>query len=299
MRLTTVHTISGTRAARLDNDRLTALNAPDVGSLLMNPEWRAIAEATPVRGDLGSLNEALLAPLVPKPPKIVCVGINYADHVAEMNAPTPEPPTLFAKFARALVGPHDPIVIPAAAPDLIDWEAELAIVIGSHGRHLDERGARSAIAGYTAANDVSARDWQFATTQWLSGKTFEHTTPIGPVLVTSDEVDHAADLEIVCEVDGIVKQRSRTSLLIFQPDRLVAHVSSILTLEPGDLILTGTPGGVGFARTPPERLVSGSRVTTRIEGIGELQNVCILEDLTTSTSPDSPASPATNNQEQT
>jgi acylpyruvate hydrolase len=291
MRLTTVRTTSGSQAARLDDDRLTALDAPDVGSLLGNPDWRAIAEETPVTGDLGSLHDASLAALIPRPPKIICVGINYADHVAEMNAPTPEQPTLFAKFARALVGPYDPVVIPAAAPDQIDWEAELAVVIGRYGRHLDESGARRAIAGYTAANDVSARDWQFSTMQWLSGKTFEHTTPLGPVLVTGDEVDHAGDLEIVCEVDGIVKQRSRTSQLIFTPDRLVGHVSSMLTLEPGDLILTGTPGGVGHARTPPERLVPGSRVTTRIEGIGELHNICIAEGLTTSTSP---ACPATN-----
>jgi acylpyruvate hydrolase len=289
MRLTTVHTTTGTQAARLDNDRLTALGALDVGSLLVNTDWRAIAEATPVTGDLGSLHDASLAPLVPKPPKIFCVGINYADHVAEMNAPTPAQPTLFAKFARALVGPYDPIVIPAAAPDLIDWEAELVVVIGGYGRHLDEHGARRAIAGYTAANDVSARDWQFSTMQWLSGKTFEHTTPLGPVLVTGDEVNHAADLEIVCEVDGIVKQRSRTSQLIFTPERLVAHVSSMLTLEPGDLILTGTPGGVGAARTPLERLVPGMSVMTRIEGIGELRNLCISEELTTSTSPASAA----------
>jgi acylpyruvate hydrolase len=285
MRLTTVRTTSGAQAARLDNDRLTALDAPDVGSLLSNPDWRAIAEARPVTGDMGSLHDALLAPLIPKPPKIFCVGVNYADHVAEMNAPTPAQPTLFAKFAHALVGPFDPIVIPAAAPDMIDWEAELAVVIGHRGRHLDEPGARRVIAGYTVANDVSARDWQFSTMQWLSGKTFEHTTPLGPVLVTGDDVDYAADLEIVCAVDDIVKQRSRTSQLIFTPDRLVAHVSSMLTLEPGDLILTGTPGGVGAARTPPEWLVPGSRVTSRIEGIGELHNVCISEDLTTSTSP--------------
>jgi len=289
MRLTTVRTTTGTQAARLDNERLTAIDALDVGRLLKNPDWRAIAEATPVTGGLGSVHDASLAPLIPMPPKIVCVGINYADHVAEMSAPTPERPTLFAKFSRALVGPNDPIVIPAVASDAIDWEAELAVVIGSHGRHLDEPGARRAIAGYTAANDVSARDWQFATMQWLSGKTFEHTTPLGPVLVTGDEVDHAADLEIVCEVDGIVKQRSRTSHLIFTPDRLVAHVSSILTLEPGDLILTGTPNGVGWARTPPECLVAGSRVTTRIEGIGTLRNVCIVEELTTSTPPASAA----------
>jgi len=295
MRLTTVRTPSGTQAARLDNDRLTAVDAPDVGTMLKKPGWRAVAEATPVTGNLGSVHDASLAPLIPKPPKIVCVGINYADHVAEMNAPTPEQPTLFAKFWPALVGPNDPIVIPAVAPDMIDWEAELAVVIGSHGRHLDELGARRAIAGYTAANDVSARDWQFATMQWLSGKTFEHTTPLGPVLVTGDEVDHAADLEIVCEVDGIVKQRSRTSQLVFTPERLVAHVSSILTLEPGDVILTGTPSGVGWARTPPEWLVPGSTVTTRLEGIGELHNVCILEDITTSTSP---ASAPTTAQEQ-
>jgi len=296
VRLTTVHTASGTHAARLDSDLLTALDAPDVGSLLINPDWRAIAEATPVTGDFGSLHDALLAPLVPKPPKIVCVGINYADHMAEMNAPTPERPTLFAKFARALVGPYDPIVIPAAAPDQIDWEAELTVVIGSHGRHLDEPGARRVIAGYTVANDISARDWQFATMQWLSGKTFEHTTPLGPVLVTGDEVDDAADLKIACEVDGIIKQRSRTSQLIFTPAQLVAHVSSMLTLEPGDLILTGTPGGVGAGRTPPEWLVPGMSLTTRIEGIGSLHNICIPENVGMSASA---ASAATTDWEQT
>jgi acylpyruvate hydrolase len=156
-----------------------------------------------------------------------------------------------------------------------DWEAELAVVVGRTVRDATPAQAREAIAGYTVLNDVSIRDYQWRTRQWLAGKTFEATTPAGPVLVTPDEVDHARDLRITCEVDGEVMQHSRTSDLVFRPEDIMSYVSEIITLDPGDLIATGTPGGVGAARDPQVFLRAGQTLRTAVEGIGELVNVCV------------------------
>src|SRR5260370_34390677 len=185
-----------------------------------------------------------------------------------MGHDPPDVPTLFAKYAGALIGPRDPIVLPLVS-DLVDWEAELAFVIGTPVRHADARAARAAIAGYTICNDVSMRDWQRRTAQWLQGKTFESSTPVGPVLVTPDEVDDARDLRLRCEVDGELRQDARTSDLVFDPVEIVRYVSTILTLVPGDLISTGTPGGVGAGMDPPRFLRPGQVVRTCIERIGE------------------------------
>jgi acylpyruvate hydrolase len=197
-----------------------------------------------------------------------------------MGRELPTYPTLFAKFARCLVGARDPIVLPAGA-ERVDWEAELAFVIGAEVRHADRATAGAAIAGYSVLNDISVRDYQSRTLQWLQGKTFESSTPLGPHLVTPDEVvDDPAetpDLEIRCEVDGDVRQLARTGDLVFGPADIVAYVSQILTLEPGDVIATGTPGGVGAGRKPPLFLSPGQVVRTVIEGIGELVNECVPE----------------------
>jgi acylpyruvate hydrolase len=184
-----------------------------------------------------------------------------------MGRALPAHPTLFAKFAEALIGPYDNLVLPAES-DAVDWEAELAVVIGQRVRHADRDSARTAIAGYTVLNDITMRDWQFRTSEWLQGKTFEATTPFGPHLVTTDEV--APDAQIVCEVDGEVMQSSRISDLVFGPVELVRYISTILTLSPGDVIVTGTTGGVGHARTPPRYLHHGQKLVTRIAGVGEL-----------------------------
>jgi acylpyruvate hydrolase len=159
---------------------------------------------------------------------------------------------------------------------MVDWEAELAVIIGARARHVDETDAARAIAGYSVLNDVSVRDFQNRTLQWLQGKTFEHSTPVGPWLVTVDE-SPGPDREITCEVDGELMQKADTSDLVFGPAALVSYISNIITLEPGDIIATGTPGGVGAARNPQRFLQDGETVVTRIAGVGELGNVCRKE----------------------
>ena len=267
MKLATIRTPAGTAAVRVDGDTAIEVGVPDVGALLADPGWRKRAAAADgSRHMVGALD---YAPVVPRPGKIVCVGLNYRAHIQEMGRELPAYPTLFAKFAEALIGPYDDLVLPAES-DSVDWEAELAVVIGQRVRRADEDGARAAIAGYAVLNDVSMRDWQFHTDEWLQGKTFEATTPFGPHLVTTDEV--APDAWIGCEVDGEVVQSARISDLVFSPVYLVGYISNILTLSPGDVIATGTMGGVGHARTPPRYLHPGQKLVTRIAGVGELVN---------------------------
>jgi acylpyruvate hydrolase len=274
VRLATIRTASGTRAARIDGAVATELDAPDVGTLLADASWHRRAEnASGPTVDAASLD---YAPLITRPDKIVCVGLNYRNHILEMGRDLPEHPTLFAKYTSALIGAHDDIVLPRVSPQ-VDWEAELAVIIGAPARYVSEEDAPAAIAGYTVCNDVSMRDWQNRTLQWLQGKTFESSTPLGPELVTLDELDTDADFEMTCDVDGEQVQKAVTSDLVFGPAALVAYVSNIFTLMPGDVISTGTPGGVGHARKPPRYLTDGSIVVTRIEGIGECRNTCRAE----------------------
>lgn len=265
MRLATIRTDAGTAAVRIDDTTAVEVGAADVGALLADPEWRERAAAAD--GQHHELAGLDYAPVVPQPSKIVCVGLNYRSHIKEMGRELPSHPTLFAKFAEALIGPYDELVLPAES-DAVDWEAELAVVIGQPVRRADEPTARAAIAGFAVLNDVTMRDWQYRTQQWLQGKTFEATTPFGPHLVTADEV--AADAEISCHVDGDVVQASRISDLVFSPIELVRYISSIITLRPGDVIATGTTGGVGHARKPPRYLRPGQKLVTRIAGVGEL-----------------------------
>jgi len=206
----------------------------------------------------------------PVPAKVVCCGLNYADHIAETGREMPEYPTLFAKYADTLTGPTDDIVVPAGCD--LDWEAELAVVVGTEVRHADRDQARSAIAGYAVANDISVRDWQRRTLQWFQGKAWDRTTPVSDGYVPADEIDPVAGLEIVCRVNGEVRQRSSTRELVFDAAALVAYVSTFTRLSPGDLVLTGTPGGVGLGMTPPTYLADGDVVETEIEGIGRLSN---------------------------
>jgi len=203
---------------------------------------------------------------VPRPGKIICVGLNYRSHIIEMGRDLPEYPTLFAKYPEALIGAFDPLTLPAES-DQVDWEAEMAVVVGRRVRHADAARASEAIAGYSIINDVTMRDWQYRTPEWLQGKTFEATTPFGPHLVTPDEI--APDAKISCLIDGVVVQDSTIADLLFGPVDLVCYISTILPLNPGDVIATGTMGGVGHARTPPRYLRSGETLVARIEGIGE------------------------------
>jgi acylpyruvate hydrolase len=277
MRLATIRTATGTRAVRMDGDRAVETGHADVGELLAVADWRAAAEAAD-----GPAHERAgldYAPVVPRPGKVICVGVNYGNHIKEMGRETPQYPTLFAKFPEALIGAHDDVVLPAAS-EAVDWEAELAVVIGTSVRHADEATAEAAIAGYTVLNDVTARDWQYRTLQWLQGKTFEATTPIGPELVTPDEaglVGPGTGLDLSCAVDGETVQTANTDDMVFGAVATIAYVSTILTLNPGDVLALGTPGGVGHARKPPRYLTPGAVLTTTIAGLGELRNTCVPE----------------------
>jgi acylpyruvate hydrolase len=274
VRLATIRTESGTTAVRIDGDVATELDPASIDDLLRSSDWQSQAETG--SGATRPTDALDYAPLVIHPTKVLCVGLNYRSHIAESGRPPPDYPTLFAKFARTLTGPYDQIVVPEAGAAQVDWEAELAFVMGATVRAVNPREAAAAIAGYAVANDVSMRDWQNRTLQWLQGKAWEATTPIGPHLVTADECGGAADLRITCEVDGELMQDARTSDLVFGPAEVAAYISRFITLEPGDLVLTGTTGGVGAARTPPVFLRSGQKVRTAIEGLGELVNPVIL-----------------------
>ena len=217
----------------------------------------------------------LLAP-IRRPPKIICVGLNYRDHAEESNLAIPEVPTLFSKYSTAVIGHGHPIVLPKNSTKP-DYEAEFAVVIGKGGRHIPQERWREHVFGYTILNDVSARDFQMATTQWMIGKTFDTFAPMGPAIVTADEIEDPHNLEISLSINDEELQHSNTRNLIFNVPYLIAHLSSVFTLEPGDVISTGTPAGVGFARKPPRWLRAGDTVVTKVEGLGELVNPVVAE----------------------
>jgi acylpyruvate hydrolase len=254
-------------AARLDDDTAVLLDASAVGALLRSPTW---AEDATTAGASVSRAELGWAPLT-RPSKTICVGLNYRGHIEETGAEVPEYPTLFTKFGDSLCGPYDDITL-SPASSMVDWEAELTIVIGREARSVPVASALDYIAGYTVADDVSMRDWQRRTTQWMQGKNFEASTPVAAVMATPDEVDHAANLRLTCTVDREVMQDARTDDLIFGPAALVAYASTFTRLHPGDLILTGTPSGVGAARTPPRFVAPGEVVTVSLEGVAECRN---------------------------
>lgn len=273
MRVTTIRSGDGSRAARLDGDDLVLLPFSDVAELLASgPDWEARAAAAD--GPRTPYAQADLAPVVPRPEKIFGIGLNYAAHAAEAKLPVPDNPPVFGMFWRSLIGPHDDLVLPSNA-EFVDWEAELGMVIGRPVRHATPDEARASIAGYTVINDVSMRDWQRRTSQFLQGKTFEASTPVGPYLATPDEVDHARDLRVTCTVDGETMQDAQTSDLVFDPVEIVCYLSQFITLTPGDLIATGTPGGVGGGRRPQIYLREGQVMRTAVEGLGEQVTRCI------------------------
>lgn len=216
------------------------------------------------------LESVRLGPPIPQPSKIICTGLNYADHAAEQNRPLPEAPLLFAKAPSALCGPGDPIFLPEG--EQVDIEAELAVVIGSRGRNLGVEEAQNVIAGYMCFNDVSGRKAQFSDRQWFRGKSYDTFAPCGPFLVTADEVTDAHALSISSRIDGRVMQDSRTDQLVFRIPQLLAYISRSMTLIPGDIVSTGTPAGVGVFRKPPVFLQDGNVVTVTIENLGTLTN---------------------------
>ncbi len=280
MQIGSVRNFGDATAVRVEGDELVRLSFT-VDELLANDLWDLAASNDPDYAvERLSIDAANWAPVVARPGKIFCVGLNYRAHIVEMGRELPPAPTYFGKFADALIGAHDDIVLPPPSVSTsIDFEVELCIVIGSPGRYIDPANAIDHIAGYTVLSDVSVRDWQRRTTQFLAGKTFEGLTPVGPVFTTTDELGNGAGLAVTSTVDGVVKQSSNTDDLIFGVPELIADLSKVCTLRPGDLIATGTPSGVGAARTPPEWLAPGSELVTTIEGIGELRNRCVASPI--------------------
>lgn len=249
----------------------------DLRSLLEDGETaleraRAAADSAPAAALCPLEQVRLKAPLL-NPEKIVCLGLNYADHATESQMQLPEAPVLFSKYASALIGPEEPIVLPPTSQE-VDYEAELVVVIGKRGRYIPREAAWDYVAGYTIGHDVSARDYQLRKGggQWMIGKTFDTFAPLGPALFTKDEVPDPHNLAIRCRLNGQIMQDSNTRYLIFGIPDIIAYLSHVFTLAPGDLIFTGTPSGVGFVRQPPVFLKPGDVVEIEIEGLGILRN---------------------------
>lgn len=209
---------------------------------------------------------------VPRPGKLICIGLNYRDHAAESNMAIPERPVVFSKFSTAVIAPGEPVVTPETSQQ-VDYEAELAVVIGRRAKNVSVSSALDYVLGYTAFNDVSARDFQFADGQWQRGKSCDTFAPMGPVIVTADEIPDPHRLSIKLRLNGKTMQDSNTDQLIFGVPELIAFLSETITLEPGDVIATGTPPGVGFARKPPVFLKHGDQMEVEIEKIGTLNSV--------------------------
>jgi len=230
----------------------------------------------PVSGERFPLGEVTLLPVVPRPGKIVCMGLNYRAHVDEGVYEVPEYPVLFSKFAETLVAAGEPIVLPPEST-AVDYEAELAFVVGQRVRRARASEALEAVAGYTVANDVTMRDYQYRTHQWLQGKNWAQSTPLGPFLVTSDEVGDPHALDISLELNDERLQFANTRQLIFDIPTIIATISEFVALVPGDVVLTGTPSGVGFRRDPKMLLRDGDRIVIEIERVGRLENPVVAE----------------------
>ncbi len=271
------------QAGVVTGDHVVSLRAAGFADMLAvlasGPESRAKIEqfvSNPPADSTFPLSAVRLLAPVPRPPKLICIGLNYRDHAAEAHQEIPKVPTIFAKFSNVVIGPGEPIVLPKNSTKP-DYEAEFMFVIGKRGRHIAAEDWQRHVFGYTVFNDVSARDFQMATSQWMIGKTFDTFAPMGPYLVSADEIADPHALDISLRINGEVLQRSNTRELIFKIPDLLAYLSSVVTLEPGDVVATGTPAGVGFARKPPRYLQPGEEVIISIEGIGELRNPVIAE----------------------
>ena len=272
MKLATLRLDGTTAAVRVDGTSATVItDYPDLSALLAADDWKLLAQHA--SGPSVALDGADYAPVVPHPGKIVCVGLNYASHIREMGRELPEYPTLFAKFAEALTGPFDDVVVPGYAAAQLDWEAELAFVIGKRAYQVSEAAADEYIAGYSVINDYTMRDYQYRTLQWDQGKNFEKTSGFGPFLVT----DYTLGSRIETRLDGEVMQSATTDDLVFTPARLVEYISHIITLQPGDVVITGTTGGVGHARKPARYITDGQTVEVTIEGLGSVKNKTIVK----------------------
>ena len=286
MRWVTVLTDHGPRACGFRQGEYIEVNEADSESpssvrelIALGHEWQLRAWEKLPRGPIrhDPANARLLAP-VPDPQKIICLGLNYRDHAIESGMEPPPEPVLFSKYPSALIGHNGTIVLPTESQE-VDYEAELVIVVGQGGKRIPRERAMGHVAGYAVGHDVSARDWQLQKPgkQWMAGKTFDTFAPIGPELVTVDEVPDPHALGIRLRLNGETMQDSNTNQLIFGVDYVIAYLSNIFTLEPGDLIFTGTPPGVGMARKPPVWLKSGDVVEVEIDGLGTLRNSVVRQ----------------------
>jgi 2-keto-4-pentenoate hydratase/2-oxohepta-3-ene-1,7-dioic acid hydratase in catechol pathway len=236
---------------------------------------KALADARD-KGWLVRSQDAYWHAPVPRPGKVLCIGLNYRDHAAESNMQIPEKPVVFSKFSSCVIAPGEPVVIPSTSHQ-VDYEAELAVVIGRRAKHVPAARAYEYVLGYTALNDVSARDFQFSDGQWQRGKSSDTFAPMGQTIVTTDEITDPHKLSIKLTLNGKVMQDSNTDQLIFGVPALIEFISQSITLEPGDVIATGTPAGVGFARKPPVFLQPGDQMEVLIEGMGGLGNPVVSE----------------------
>jgi 2,4-didehydro-3-deoxy-L-rhamnonate hydrolase len=248
--------------------RLHFPDIPDIGEDFFHQGW---IERLAGRKLPASPIEERLGPPVRRPSKIICLGKNYVEHAKEGGFESPVSPLIFCKSLNALNGPYDPVLLPQSSGQ-IDWEVELAVVIGKEGKRIDRRNAIDHIAGITVMNDVSGRQAQFADSQWFRGKSFDTFAPLGPVLVTLDEIDDLHNLDLTAKVNGRLMQEGNTRDLIFDIPALIADISADITLLPGDVISTGTPAGVGIFRNPPVVLQEGDEVECRIEKVGFIKN---------------------------
>ena len=236
-------------------------------------EWLAAAQPA---GDPIPVSALRFRPVVPKPSKVICVGLNYVAHIQETQREESDYPVLFGKFASSLTGAYDDLALPPEC-DSVDYEGELTIVIGTHGRRVARERALEHVAGFTVANDISMRAYQYKSHQWMQGKAWDALTPVGPELVTTDEVGDGTGLLLRTTLNGEVVQESSTDLMIFDVPTLIATIAEFAALEPGDLILTGTPSGVGARREPPLFLKDGDALVTEVEGVGRMENQIVSE----------------------
>lgn len=265
MRYATIRHDCRPRGARIESDTAVVLDCPTaLEAWTAGGHLREIAQV--------ALADADLAPVSPHPAHIACLGLNYRSHIEALARQVPTYPTIFAKYTSTLTGPRDPITLPFNTTG-VQGEVELAVIVGRRLRHGDNQQAAAAIAGYAVANDVSMRDWQHRTSEALQGKVFDHSTPLGPLLVTPDEVDDARDLRLTLTVDGTVWQTGSSADMVWSPAELIAYCSSFMTLEPGDVILTGTPN----ITVPDAHLQAGVLMEAAIEGLGECRNTIRAE----------------------
>ncbi len=279
MRLATLRLNGATRAAILGSSSARLLSESSVDQVLLREGWRErlirksdFSDVSPT--DLVPESAWVFAPVIPRPGKIICVGLNFAAHIEEMGHDQPDVPTLFAKFPDALAGARDDILVPQAEASALDYEGELAVVIGKTSLHVTEEQARDAIAGYAIMNDFTQRDRQYATGQWLQGKSLQRASGFGPWLEVADD-DSVFDLDtarVRTWVGNQLRQDAPLNDLVFPPAALVSYLSQFVQLNPGDVISTGTPAGVGHGMKPPSYLVDGDVVTISIEGLGRLRN---------------------------